>query len=73
MLRDELKPRQVRKTPRPDDCPRPGDYLCSERELYRIERVQGDRALLEDCMTEALVDLPIEELNSLTPVRRGGC
>ena len=70
MLRDELKPRQVRTTTQHSGSPRPGDYLCSERELYRIERVQGDRALLEDCVTEALVDLPIQELNSLTPVRR---
>jgi hypothetical protein len=71
MLQDELKQRRVRTAPRPHGCPRPGDYLRSEHELYRIERVQGDRALLEDCMTEALVELPIEELNALTPVRRG--
>ena len=70
MLRDELKPRRVKTTSTPRDCPKPGDYLCSERELYRIERVQDDRALLEDCVTEALVDLPISELNELKPVRR---
>jgi hypothetical protein len=70
MLRDELKPRRVKTTSRPHDRPRPGDYLCSERELYRIERVQGDRALLEDCKTDALVDLPISELGELKPVRR---
>jgi hypothetical protein len=70
MLRDELKPRRVKTTSGPHDCPKPGDYLCSERELYRIERVQGDRALLEDCVTEALVDLPIAELNELKPVPR---
>lgn len=70
MLPDELKQRQVKTTTRPHDCPKPGDYLRSERELYRIERVQGDRALLEDCMTEALVDLPTSELGELKPVRR---
>ena len=71
MLRDELQTRRVRTTPAPRDSPRPGDYLCSESELYRIERIQGDRALLEDCMTAALVDLPLSELRALKPVRRG--
>jgi hypothetical protein len=71
MLRDELKPR-IKETSGPHGSPQPGDYLCSEHELYRIERVQGERAMLEDCLTEALVDLPITELNELKPVRRRG-
>jgi hypothetical protein len=70
MLQDELEPR-VKEMSGPHDSPRPGDYLCSEHELYRIERVQGERAMLEDCLTEALVDLPIAELSELKPVRRG--
>ena len=50
--------------------PIPGDYLCTDRELYRVERVADDRVLLEDCKTEALVDLPLVDLIDLKPVRR---
>jgi hypothetical protein len=49
--------------------PRRGDYLCSERALYRVERVFGDRALIEDCRTESLIDISIAELMLLKPVR----
>jgi hypothetical protein len=52
------------------DLPRPGDYLCSERALYRVERMLGDRALIEDCKTESLIDVTIDELLALKPVRR---
>jgi hypothetical protein len=50
--------------------PRPGDYYSTDHELYRVERVVDDRVLLEDCMTEALVDMPLEELFDLRPVKR---
>jgi hypothetical protein len=52
------------------DVPRAGDYLCSDRALYLVERVLEDRALIEDCRTEALIDISIAELMSLKPVRR---
>jgi len=70
MLQDELKSSRVGTTADPPASPKPGDYLSSEHELYRVERIQGDRAMLEDCLTEALVDLPIAGLNELNPVRR---
>jgi hypothetical protein len=66
MLQDELKSTRIGTSA----SPKPGDYLSSEHELYRVERIQGDRAMLEDCLTEALVDLPIAGLNELKPVRR---
>jgi hypothetical protein len=49
--------------------PRPGDYLCSDRALYQVERVLGDHALIEDCRTEALIEVTIDELLALRPVR----
>ena len=49
--------------------PRPGDYLRSERALYRVERVLGDRAVIEDCRTELLIDISVTELLALKPVR----
>jgi hypothetical protein len=48
-----------------------GEYLCSERELYRIEQLGGERALLEDCRSGDLVDVPLHELLLLRRVKRG--
>jgi hypothetical protein len=31
------------------DLPRPGDYLCSDRALYQVERVLDDHAVIDDC------------------------
>jgi hypothetical protein len=39
-----------------------GDYLCSQHELYHVEHVTRGRALLEDCLSGELVDVPISEL-----------
>ncbi len=47
-----------------------GDYLCSERDLYYVEHVGPDRALLEDCRTNTLLDLSIADLERLRPVVR---
>ena len=51
--------------------PSTGEYLCSERELYQVERVLDDGALIEveDCRTNALVEVTIDELLALRPVR----
>jgi hypothetical protein len=52
-----------------------GDYYCSERdlywvsELYRVERDGVERALIEDCRTGEMIDMPISELLLLRPVR----
>lgn len=46
----------------------PGDYFSTARELYRVERVIGHRVLLEDCRTEALIEVGIEQVMSMHPV-----
>lgn len=46
-----------------------GDYLCSERDLYRIEELAGDHAVLEECRTENLVVVSLRELITLRRVR----
>jgi len=51
------------------ELPVTGDYLRSDRTLYRVERVLGGRALIEDCKTEQLIDLPVDELLVLKPVK----
>jgi hypothetical protein len=49
-----------------------GRYLHSEHALYRVEQVGPQRALLEDCRTGTLLDVPISHLNELAPVAVGG-
>jgi hypothetical protein len=46
-----------------------GAYLHSARDLFRVEGLTGDRALVEDCRNGDLIDLPLSELLSLEPVR----
>lgn len=48
----------------------PGDYLCSEHELYWIEHLTGDRAILEDCRTGDLIDVSIGDLERLQRLER---
>ncbi|HEX2127608.1 MAG TPA: hypothetical protein VHF58_00145 [Solirubrobacterales bacterium] len=48
----------------------PGDYFSTERELYRVERVVGDRVLLEDCRTEALIEVGVDQVLGMKPVNR---
>jgi hypothetical protein len=43
----------------------PGDYLCSERDLYYVEHVGPQRALLEDCRTGTLLDVSNAEVQRL--------
>ncbi len=46
-----------------------GDYLHSDSDLFRVEQLGGDgHALLEDCRTGALIDVPTGEIAALTPV-----
>jgi hypothetical protein len=47
---------------------RAGDYLCSDRDLFRVERVLDDRALIEDCRTEVLIDVSLDQLATLERV-----
>lgn len=55
----------------PADPPGSGDYLTDGRELYRVEQVKGHQALVEDCRTGNLIDVPLEELAALEPVSAG--
>jgi hypothetical protein len=48
---------------------RTGDYMASERDLYRVEHVRGQRVLLEDCRSGDLVDIDARELSALELVR----
>jgi hypothetical protein len=45
-----------------------GDYLCSERELFRIEHLGQERGLVEDCRTGELIYMPLAELLELRRV-----
>jgi len=46
------------------------DYYSSDKDLYRVEHVVSDRALVEDCRTGVLIDVPVEYLERLRPVQR---
>jgi hypothetical protein len=48
----------------------PNGYYHTDSTLYRVEHVSGRRALVEDCRTADLIDIAIEELAKLTPVKR---
>jgi hypothetical protein len=56
-------------TPHALDSVRIGAYLHSDRDLYRVEGVSGGRALMEDCRSGKLIDVPLSELLTLEPVR----
>jgi hypothetical protein len=47
-----------------------GDYYAGDRELFRVEEIVHDRVLLEDCRTEALIEVAIGELAKLRRVER---
>jgi hypothetical protein len=46
-----------------------GAYLHSAHELFRVEGVNGERALVENCRSGDLIDVPVSELAGLEPVR----
>ena len=47
-----------------------GDYLCSERDLYCVEQLGSEHALIEDCRTGELIDMPLGKLLQLQRVRQ---
>ena len=47
-----------------------GDYLCSERDLYCVEQLGSEHALIEDCRTGELIDMPLGKLLLLQRVRQ---
>lgn len=48
-----------------------GDYFSTERDLYRVEEVHGEYALVEDCRTETVLEVAVGEILEMNPVRRG--
>ena len=49
-----------------------GAYLHSRRDLYRVEAVNGGYAVMEDCRSGELIEMPLRELRDLTPVEPTG-
>lgn len=49
---------------------RVGEYYRTARDLYRIEEIHGEFALIEDCRTEIVLEVAISEiLHEMQPVR----
>ena len=66
------------RMPRTKDTRRPsdgdigvGDYLCSPTKLWYVESLAEDRAVVEDCATGELINVPLTVLFALRPVRPG--
>ena len=49
-----------------------GDYRATSDQLFRVERVDQARALVENCGTGELVDIGLEELDALRPIPVAG-
>jgi hypothetical protein len=49
-----------------------GDYLCSKRQLFRVEQLAYGRAVVEDCRTGDLLDVAVSELLGLARIVRSG-
>lgn len=47
-----------------------GEYLVCGLELYRLEQMGREWALVENCVTLELFDLPLEGLRLFAPLRR---
>jgi hypothetical protein len=45
--------------------PEAGDHYIAEGDRFRVERIFGDRVLIEDCRTEMLLDITVRELSRL--------
>lgn len=64
-------PARVKRS-RGADRLRLGDYVSSKRELYRIEHVRGERVLIEECRTGALLDIGVDQCSRFELVKRSG-
>ena len=54
----------------PGELVRPGDYFHTEHDLFRVERCDEGRALIEDCRTGELIDVDLNSLIRLDRVPR---
>ena len=49
---------------------RAGEYYRTDRDLYHVEEVHGDFALVEDCRTELVLEVAVSEiLQAMDPVQ----
>ena len=62
--------RLSRRSATPAGGLQPGDYLSDGRELYCVEEVIGERALIEDCRSGALIEIGVPALRRLNVVKR---
>ena len=46
-----------------------GEYFCTDRDLYRVEEVRGGFAMVEDCRTDLILEVAVEEILAMKPVR----
>jgi hypothetical protein len=49
-----------------------GAYLHSAHDLYWVEALNGEYALIEDCRSGDLLDMPLRDLRHLEPVGTTG-
>ena len=49
--------------------PRAGEYYATRSDLYHVEEVHGEFALLEDCRTEIVLEVAVGEVLSMDRVR----
>ncbi|HSI80882.1 MAG TPA: hypothetical protein VK919_09550 [Solirubrobacterales bacterium] len=59
----------ARFTGRTGELPRPGDYLTDGMNLYCVEELFEQHALVEDCRTGVLIDVTRRDLLALGPVK----
>jgi hypothetical protein len=48
---------------------RPGEYFSTERDIYRVEELHGDFALIEDCRSEMVLEVALSEILAMDRVR----
>lgn len=55
--------------PRPPARVHAGEYFSTDRDLYRVEEIHGEFALIEDCRTEMVLELAVSEIVAMNRVR----
>jgi len=60
----------IRRPPAPPAPLEIGSYFCSPSELYCVEDVIGDVAVIEDCSSGELLRVLASDVRLLAPVRR---
>lgn len=55
----------------PPSAIRAGDYFSTDRNLYRVQEVHGEFALIEDCRRDLVLQVALDEILTMNRVRRG--